>query len=201
MIKAGLAGLNDNTISKWETPRLGDALRGPQDDARDLEVLKKEAYAQGYAEGHDKGMLQAQSETNRRLQTFDALLDAMAKPFEDINQQTLDTLARLAGKIARCLVKRELRTEPETIIALVRDTVSILNSSAEKLNVFLNPDDAVLIQNITRTSSEKSRWKLIDDPMIPRGDCRVTSRDATIDGSLMARINTIITQFQGDERA
>lgn len=199
MIKAGLAGLND-TISKWETPRLGDTLKGPQEEARDLEVLRKEAYAQGFAEGHDKGLLQAQAETNRRLQTLDMVLNSMAKPFDDINQQTLDTLAKLAGKIARCLVKRELRAEPETVIALVRDTVSILNSSAEKLNVFLNPDDALLIQNITRTSAEKSRWKIIDDPMIPRGDCRVTSRDATVDGSLMARINTVITQFQGDER-
>jgi flagellar assembly protein FliH len=200
MIKAAVAGLNDN-ISKWETPRLGDTMKGPQEEARDLEALRKEAYAQGFAEGHDKGMLQAQTETNRRLQTLDMVLNSMAKPFDDINQGTLDTLAKLAGKIARCLVKRELRTEPETIIALVRDTVSILNSSAEKLNVFLNPDDAQLIQNITRTSSEKSRWKIIDDPMIPRGDCRVTSRDATVDGSLMSRINTVITQFQGDERA
>jgi flagellar assembly protein FliH len=200
MIKAAVAGLNDN-IKHWETPRLGDTMKGPQEEARDLEVLRKEAYALGFAEGHDKGMLQAQTETNRRLQTLDMVLNSMAKPFDDINQGTLDTLAKLAGKIARCLVKRELRTEPETIIALVRDTVSILNSSAEKLNVFLNPDDAQLIQNITRTSSEKSRWKIIDDPMIPRGDCRVTSRDATVDGSLMSRINTVITQFQGDERA
>lgn len=200
MIKAGFAGLNDN-IRHWETPRLGDAVRGPHDDVKDIEVLRKEAVAQGFAEGHDKGLQQAQNETNRRLQALDMVLNAMAKPYEDINAQTLDTIARLAGKIARCLVKRELRTEPETIIALVRDTVSILNSSAEKLNVFLNPDDALLIQSITRTSSEKSRWKIIDDPLIPRGDCRVTSRDATVDGSLMARINTIITQFQGDERA
>ncbi len=199
MIKAGLAGLND--IKHWETPRLGDTLRNPQDDARDLEALRKEAYAKGYAEGHDKGLLQAQTETNRRLQTLDMVLNALAKPYEDLNQQALDTLAKLAGKIARCLVKRELRTEPETIIALVRDTVSILNSSAEKLNVFLNPDDAQLIQTITRTSAEKSRWKIIDDPLIPRGDCRVTSRDATVDGSLQSRINTIITQFQGDQRA
>jgi flagellar assembly protein FliH len=200
MIKAGLAGLNDN-IKHWETPRLGDATRGPQDDVKDLEALRKEAQAQGYAEGHSKGLLQAQTETNRRLQTLDMLLNAMAKPYEDIDAQTVDTLVKLAGKIARCLVKRELRTEPETIIALVRDTVSILNGSAEKLNVFLNPDDAQLIQTITRTNSEKSRWKIIDDPLIPRGDCRVTSRDATVDGSLMARINTIIMQFQGDERA
>jgi len=199
MIKAGVAGLNDN-VSKWETPRLGDAARSPQDEAKDLEVLRKEAYSQGFAEGHNKGLLQAQTETNRRLQTLDMVLNALAKPYEDINQQALDSLAKLAGKIARCLVKRELRTEPETIIALVRDTVSILNSSAEKLNVFLNPDDAQLIQTITRTSSEKSRWKIIDDPLIPRGDCRVTSRDAMVDGSLMARINTVITQFQGDER-
>lgn len=200
MIKAGVAGLNDN-IKHWETPRLADALRGTQDELRDLETLKQEAYAKGFSEGHDKGMLQAQAETNRRLQTLDMVLNALAKPYEDINQQALDSLAKLAGKIARCLVKRELHTEPETIIALVRDTVSILNSSAEKLNVFLNPDDAILIQTITRTSAEKSRWKIIDDPLIPRGDCRVTSRDATVDGSLMARINTIITQFQGDQRA
>jgi flagellar assembly protein FliH len=200
MIKAGLAGLNDN-IRHWETPRLGDTARSPQDDARDLEALRKESQAQGFAEGYNAGLLQAQTETNRRLQTFDMVLNAMAKPYEDINGQTLDTIAKLAGKIARCLVKRELHTEPETIIALVRDTVSILNSSAEKLNVFLNPEDAQLIQTITRSSSEKSRWKLIDDPLIPRGDCRVTSRDATVDGSLQARINTIITQFQGDQRA
>lgn len=199
MIKAGLAGLND--IRHWETPRLGDAAPGPQEEARDLETLRKEAYAKGFNEGHSKGLLQAQTETNRRLQTLDLVLNALAKPYEDVNQQALDTLAMLAGKIARCLVKRELRTEPETIIALVRDTVSILNSSAEKLNVYLNPEDAQLIQGITRTTAEKSRWKLIDDPLIPRGDCRVTSRDATVDGSLMARINTIITQFQGDERA
>jgi flagellar assembly protein FliH len=200
MIKAGLAGLNDN-IRHWETPRLGDSARTPQDDARDLEALRKESQQQGFAEGYNAGLLQAQNETNRRLQTFDMVLNALAKPYEDINGQTLDTIAKLAGKIARCLVKRELRTEPETIIALVRDTVSILNSSAEKLNVFLNPEDAQLIQTITRSSSEKSRWKLIDDPLIPRGDCRVTSRDATVDGSLQARINTVITQFQGDQRA
>lgn len=189
-----------NDIRHWETPRLGEAASNPQEEERDLETLRKEAYAKGFAEGHSKGLVQAQTETNRRLQTLDMVLNALAKPYEDINQQAIDSLAKLAGKIARCLVKRELRTEPETIIALVRDTVSILNSSAEKLNVFLNPEDAQLIQSITRTSSEKSRWKLIDDPLIPRGDCRVTSRDATVDGSLMARINTIITQFQGDER-
>ncbi|HEY0961890.1 MAG TPA: FliH/SctL family protein [Pseudomonadales bacterium] len=189
-----------NDIRHWETPRLGEAASNPQEEERDLETLRKEAYAKGFAEGHGKGLVQAQTETNRRLQSLDMVLNALAKPYEDINQQAIDSLAKLAGKIARCLVKRELRTEPETIIALVRDTVSILNSSAEKLNVFLNPEDAQLIQSITRTSSEKSRWKLIDDPLIPRGDCRVTSRDATVDGSLMARINTIITQFQGDER-
>src|SRR5688572_31727055 len=127
MIKAGLAGLND-TISRWETPRLGDAARAPQDDAKDIETLKKEAFAQGHREGYDKGMMQAQAEMNRRLQTLDMLLNAMAKPYEDIDAHTTDTLAKLAGKIARCLVKRELSAQPETIIALVRDTVSILNS-------------------------------------------------------------------------
>jgi flagellar assembly protein FliH len=198
MIKANLAGFTDN-ISKWETPQFSDRPPGAQQQP-DPETLRAQAFEQGYHEGLETGTQQGLAETERKLGMLHSLLDALARPYEDINEEALAALAKLAGKIARCLVKRELRTEPETIMAMVRDTVSVLNTSAEKILVHLNPADALIIQNIARTGTEKSRWKLIDDPLIARGDCRVQSRDSLVDGSLQTRINTIIMQVQGDER-
>jgi len=199
MIKSASAG-NGDTISKWESPALSLLNGRDQPPEPDLETLRKQAFEKGYADGLDKGTRQSQADHARLSSTLTHLLDALADPYADINEQVLDNLAKLAGKIARCLVKRELRTEPETIMALVRDTVGILSASAERIHVHLNPADSLLIHAIARTGSEKSRWELIDDPLIARGDCRVTWRDAMIDGNLQTRINTIITQFQGDER-
>ena len=102
-------------------------------------------------------------------------------------------------KIARSLVKRELHTAPDAIMALVRDTVAILNMPTQIMNVHLHPEDAKLVQQLTGDSDSKP-WHLIVDPMVARGDCKVSCQDSIVDGTLQSRINAIITQFQGDER-
>jgi len=199
MIKGSQVG-NGEVISKWESPVLSLLGNRDQPAEPDLETLRRQALEKGYAEGYDKGQRQAQADNAQLGRTLTQLLDALARPYADANEEVLDNLAKLAGRIARCLVKRELHTEPETIMALVRDTVGILSTSAERILVHLNPADAKLLRDIARAGSEKSRWELLDDPLIPRGDCRVSCGDSLIDGNLQTRINTIITQFQGDER-
>lgn len=199
MIKSNVSQLSDK-VSKWQKPSLTERTAAEKEAQPDPDTLRKQASEKGYAEGHAKGLRQAEAETAKTLKTLTALIDAMAQPYQDINQQAMDSIAVLAGRIARCLVKRELKTDPETIMALVRDTVSIMNVSVEKIHIHLNPLDAGLIQNFARTTSEKSRWRIIEDPLITRGDCRVTNRESLVDGNLQSRINTIITQFQGDER-
>ena len=191
---------NSGKVRLWTTPQLDEVRQEPVIAEPSLDELRQQAKAMGYDDGYAQGARQAQSELQQNMQTLGQLLDALSLPFAEQNQQVLDLLVSLAGKIARSLVKRELRTEPEAIMAIVRDTVGILNSAAPKINIYLNPADARLISQLTLNDAEKNRWELVDDPMVSAGDCKVGTGDSLVDGNLMSRINTIITQFQGDER-
>lgn len=137
----------------------------------------------------------------QRLAIIDTYIASLSQPFAEQNTQLAETLAVLAGKIAKSLVRRELRTEPETIMVLVRDTVTALNTTSQKIDIHLSPDNARIIRRIIDVDSHEQSWNIIDDPLISRTDCKVSSGDSIIDTNLQTRIDLIITQFLGDERS
>lgn len=188
-------------ISRWETPLLAEKELSDHPQVEDLDVLRQTAFDQGYNDGYKAGIDQAEEETSARFLMLSQLLQAVSKPLGDLDQQVLEYLAQLAGRIARQLVKRELRTEPETIMALVRDTVAILNGSSEKIRIHLHPDDAHVINGLMQSATEKNRWDIIEDPLVAHGDCKAGSLDSIVSGDIQTRINAIIMQCLGDERA
>jgi len=187
-------------ISKWETPCLTNTPSdgGSQDQSE--EALKRSAYEQAHKEGYAAGKALAAEDMKQRLDTIDTFINALSHPFEEQNLKLAEYLAQLAGKIARSLVRRELRTDPETILALIRDAVATLNTSVQKINVHLNPENARRIREIINIENQEQNWNIIDDPLIAHGDCKVSNQDALIDADLKTRIDLIITQFLGDER-
>lgn len=198
MIK--LADVN-STISRWETPLLADNQAETEPEEENLDQLRQKAFDQGFNEGYKAGTDLAEEEMSSKFHTLSDLLAAISKPLNNLDQQVLAYLAQLAGKIARQLVKRELHTEPETIMALVRDTVAILDTSSEKIRIHLHPDDARVIYNLTQSATEKNRWDLVEDPLVAHGDCKASSLDSIVTGEIQTRINAIIMQCLGDERA
>ncbi len=165
------------------------------------EEIKLAAYNDGFKSGYEEGLSRATGEMDARLEIVENYLQALSHPFNDQNQQLAEYIAALAGKIAKSLVRRELRTEPETIVALVRDTVSALNTNEQEVFIHLNPENAKLIRELINADSEEESWKIVDDPMISRSDCKVRSKDSLVDTDLQSRIDLIITQFLGDERS
>jgi flagellar assembly protein FliH len=198
MIRAAMS--TNESISRWETPHLHDVPVKEEINAETLEELRDTAVKSGYAEGYQRGMREAELLLDGRMHEMNLLLQALAAPYADLNQQVLDSLVVLASKIARSLVKRELHSAPDTIMALVRDTIAILNMPTSTVNLHLHPEDARLLLELTKASSENNRWVIIEDLMIARGDCKVNCQDSIVDGNLASRIAAVITQFQGDER-
>ena len=43
-------------------------------------------------------------------------------------------------------------------------------------------------------------WVTIEDPLITKGGCRVTTDNSSIDASAEARLKSVISQITGDER-
>lgn len=191
---------NTDTISKWETPCLisgGTEEEPPQSE----EEIKLEAYEEACEQGYKAGLEKGEAEIKQRLDVVDSFINALSQPFNDQSLRLAEAIAMLAGKIAKSLVRRELRTEPETIMALIRDSVTALNTGAQEINIHLNPESAQVIRKILNVDSEEQSWKIIDDPLISHSDCKVSSRDSLIDADLQTRIDLIITRFLGDERS
>ncbi len=192
---------NSDDVSKWETPCLIDGHPDDNDQLQSQQQLEANAYSEGRKMGYQSGLEQAAKEMEEKLQLADTYLVSLSRPFQEQNQLLAEYIAVLAGKIAKSLVRRELRTEPETIMALVRDTVSALDTSSQKIAVHLNPENAQIIRSIVNTDSEEQNWSIIDDPLVSRSDCKVISQDSIVDADLQTRIDLIITQFLGDERS
>jgi len=198
--KAHLQNRTD-IISKWETPRLNKNALDDEEQPKNEEELRLAAYKEAHDQGYQAGIKQGTQDMELRLNTIDNFISSLSQPFNDENHQLAEDIAALAGKIAKSLVRRELRTEPETIMALVHDTITALNTSVQTVNVHLHPENARIIRELVNIDNQEQSWNIINDPLIARSDCKVSCRDALIDADLEKRINLIITQFMGDERS
>jgi flagellar assembly protein FliH len=141
-----------------------------------------------------------QVELDRRVQNLASILDFMAKPIAALDTEVQRQLVLLAGAIARHIVRRELQTQPDEIVAVIRETVALLPMTARDIRVHLNPEDAKLVRSrVVEAGSDRS-WNIAEDPLISRGGCRVSSENSTIDATLEQRLGAVIASALGDSR-
>jgi flagellar assembly protein FliH len=194
--------------ARWELPEINGPVLARNRRAVDLSGIEREAWDRGYAEGRDaavaavrKEQQATQVELDRRVQNLASILDFMAKPIAALDAEVQRQLVSLTGAIARHIVRRELKTQPDEIVAVIRETVSLLPMTARDIRVHLNPEDAKLVrERVVEAGSDRS-WNVAEDPLISRGGCRVSSENSTIDGTLEQRLGAAIAAALGDSRA
>jgi flagellar assembly protein FliH len=192
----------------WELPPIDGPVVARRRRGTDLDAVEREAWDKGYAEGREAGLAaalkeqqSALAETARRVQQLDSILEFMSAPLAALDDQVQRQLAMLAGAIARQVVRRELKLHPDDIIGVIRDTVSLLPVTARDVRVYLHPEDAQLVRSrLTEVTSERA-WSITEDPILPRGGCRVASDNSSIDAQVEQRIGAAIAAVLGDERS
>ena len=192
----------------WQLPALGGQVLAGRRRPEHLTAIEREAWEQGHVQGREAGLVVAQqeahaaaAEADRRVQQLQSILDLMARPLADLDQQVQRQLALLAGAIARQIIRRELKTQPDEIVAVVRETVGLLPIVARQVRVHLHPEDAELVRSRLASASGERAWSIVEDPMLSRGGCRVTSETSSIDAQLEQRLGAAIATMLGDERA
>ncbi|MBS0388831.1 MAG: flagellar assembly protein FliH [Proteobacteria bacterium] len=195
------------SVLPWTLPQVEGPVVGRR-RVEDLDALEREAWEQGFAAGRNDGRAaalaeqQAQGEALReRVQRFDGLLNLLARPLAELDEALLRQLATLAGAIARQLVRRELRAQPEQIIAVIRETVSLLPATARDVRIHLHPEDAALVRERLVEPATARAWTLVEDPVITRGGCRISSENSSIDAQVETRLGAAIAAVLGDERS
>jgi flagellar assembly protein FliH len=198
-----------STAAAWRAP----SVDGPRASRRqpltlaELDAVERIAWDEGYASGEaaglaaaDKQLKQRQHELEQRAEQFDAVLSALAAPLQQLDEEVETQLVSLAISIAKHLVRHELRTDPAQVIGVVRETVSLLPLTQRNVRVHLHPLDAVLLREQLSAPQAERAWTLVEDPVMSRGGCRVSTDTAQIDARLEARLASVLNHLLGDAR-
>lgn len=156
----------------------------PETQLVQLGALQAEAEARGYAIGHAKGRAAAEL----LVEQLRTLLAAMARPMAEIDAEVERVLVAVTLEAARRIAQQELHLDPAKVAAVVRDAVAGLGAGARAVAVYVHPNDyGALLQVLEGEMQGSEGWRLVVDPEVLPGGCRVDSEQASVLSSLDAR--------------
>lgn len=185
---------------RWEVPAIdGSDGRGFLTAGR-LQELQQQAYDEAFAAGMQAGTKAGEDAVLSRSARFDELLTALARPFDKLDETVEKQLVELAMAVVRQLFRREIHIDPGHVIGVVREAIQLLPVACREIKVHLHPEDAKLVlESLAPTDGERA-WGVVEDPLINRGGCKVSSQNSHIDAQADTRLNAVINRITGDER-
>jgi len=164
-----------------------------------FEELKAEAWESGYQEGYAEG-LRASAEEQQALTTrLGALLHDVAADTEGFVRGLEDDVVELALAIAEKVIAREVKTDRQIVLDVVRSALAEIHDATE-LRIRCHPDDVALLEPrwesmLPRSVAERS--ELVPDDLVEQGGVVVETRIGYVDGQVKTRLNQVVTAFQG----
>ena len=190
----------------------------------DIELMQKQAYdeafAQGKKEGHSQGVTDGFEEgfndginkgtaqgfeeslgiLKAKAAELNLLLEALSEPFKNFDTEVEQELIKIAISIATQVIYREIKLDPELILAAVRAAIKALPLSAQKINLHLHPADAELVRSSFEMDESSSTWTILEDASITRGGCKVDTDISHVDVSVEKRLSVVIATLLGGEK-
>ena len=162
--------------------------------------IEQETYERGYR----KGEQDAKHNARRAQEEFYASTAGILKELEEIRERTIrDTeaeLVQLAVGIAEKLVCRQLDIEPETIVDMVKAACRQAGESKQVI-IYARPEQISLLSSrqseIASQFYNTHRIRLIDDPNIKMGGCRIETEQGCIDATIDTMLRKLDSSVNG----
>lgn len=189
----GLAkGYNEAQLQAWEYGHTTGLEKGLADG-------HQEGYQNGLETGHREGFDAGQSEGKAQIDTLVAQLQAIATSFSEQIEQSSEAMAppmlALALDISKAMLKTALSVKPTLIIPLIRDAIAGLPNMHTPIQLYVHPEDAVLIKTHMKEDIQLHGWHIVDTPEMTRGGCRVETPSNQIDASVETRWKHLAEQL------
>ena len=162
-------------------------------------VGKEEGYKQGFVEGSKKGYDENVHLIEVRTNQLVTLLESLSEPFKHLDDRVEHALANLAVKIAKQILHREIELDSGQVIAAVKAAVNALPIASQHITIYLHPEDAELVRFNLGLNDSPSAWKIIEDPSITRGGCKVDTDVSHVDATIENRLGTVLESLFGED--
>jgi flagellar assembly protein FliH len=190
-------------IQRWAMPSVDGPIVGKKLTEAEMRATERANHVRGYQEGLAAGQAEIQKragELNARIARLDSILKLLSRPLEDLDKEIEQQLTLLALTVGKQMVRRELRTDPAQVIAVIRESVGRLPAAARDVRVHLHPEDAAVVREHLSSPSTDRAWNIVEDPAMSRGGCVVRTETSQIDARLDSRLNAVVSAAFGDER-
>lgn len=200
---------SNKVAERWQYPDVGPHSESKKSGvgiltAEKIEAIQQQAYQQayeeGYAEGFEKGKQDGKQSLTDLKTTLENAVAFVQQPLQELNQDVVQQMFDLVVSITRQLVRREIKTDPGEIVAVIRDAINLLPISKNKILVALHPDDNALLKELFSSMGEAEQWRFIDDISLQRGDCKISSDISSIDATMETRLMSVINKVWGGGR-
>ena len=174
-----------------DTPRQAEPSSEPSvvlPTATDIKRMHNEAHEQGYSAGYAEGLAESQDITARMAEILQSLNQAV----EGIEQHVAEQLLATALEIAHQVLRQSLQVKPELLLPVVREAVAALQLSSGHPALLAHPDDAALIRAHMGEHLAHNNWRIIENPALTRGGCRVELGASEVDATLETRWKRVV---------
>jgi flagellar assembly protein FliH len=172
--------------------------------ARASDAARQAEMDRGYEAGVAAGRAELKKQTDTlaaSVARLDEILNRLSRPLAQLEEEVEQQLMLLALAVGKQLARRELKTDPGQIAALIREAVGRLPAAAREVRVHLHPEDAAAIAERLAAAGPERAWSVIEDPTLTRGGCLVRSENSQIDARVESRVNAMVSSMLGEERA
>ena len=191
-------------IENWSLPEVSVAGRREPTarplTARQIEDLQQQAREEAFQQGRQEGLEAGKKEIRARVRELESLMQTLTRPLEQLDSQIENELVHLALAVAKQLVRRELKTDPGQVLAVVREAMAALPLAARNVRLHLHPEDATLVREMLALGDNERGWQIVEDPVLSRGGCKISSDTSQIDASVERRLHTVIANVLGGQR-
>ena len=156
--------------------------------AEQVEHIYRQAREEGHAAGRQEGMVEGQAEAQR----LRALLDNLERELQQFDQNVAQDLLTLSLDVARQMLCQALKVRPELVLPVVQEAIGCLPRFNQHAHLVLHPEDAILVRSRLGEQLSHSGWKILEDPLMQRGGCRVETANSQIDATVPSRWQRVL---------
>lgn len=165
----------------------------------ELEQIRQQAYDEGYAQGHDAGYAAGAQQIRTEIGQVQAVMQQLQTELNQVDVQLAQSLLNLSLEIARKMVGQTLQVNPEIILGIVGEAIGNLPHFNQHAHLVLHPEDVDLVRKHMGDQLSQTGWKLLSDPRIERGGCRIETAHTKVDATVEARWKRIVESIGQDK--
>jgi len=156
----------------------------------------------GYQEGYRDGLVALegfkQSFASQTTAQVGALVRSVGEQLDALQQEMARALATTAAALARQVLRSELAMRPEAVAAVAEQAIAALLPSARHVVLRVHPDDHALIAAHSADAIAARGARLVSDPQIARGGCRIESDIGLVDATTDERWRRAVAALGAD---